>query len=65
MAGMNSEYTTTGWSYITLGIDRVPVHCGRQALDLDLGEWECSQCDAVTHVREIPNWQTMHPHPNS
>jgi hypothetical protein len=51
----------SAWSYVTLGYDNVPVHCGRQALDLDLGEWECGHCDSVIHVRNIPNWPTRRP----
>lgn len=45
-----------GWGYVDLGRDRIPTHCGGQALDLDLGEWECRHCDATVHVRQIPGW---------
>jgi hypothetical protein len=45
-----------GWTYTQDGAQRIPVHCGGQALDLDLGEWECRACDDVIHVRRIPGW---------
>lgn len=53
-----SDKPGNGWSYIQAGWQRVPVHCGGQALDLDLGEWECRHCEQVIHVRHIPGWQT-------
>lgn len=53
---MSSDTTATGWTYTTLGFQRIPVHCARQAFDLDMGEWECAHCEAVVHVRAIPGW---------
>lgn len=47
-----------GWTYTQDGAQRIPVHCGGQALDLDLGEWECRACDTTVHVRNIPGWRT-------
>jgi hypothetical protein len=52
-----------GWGYITDGGQRIPTHCGGQALDLDLGEWECRACDTTVHVRHIPGWRTTPPAP--
>lgn len=48
--------SANGWSLINIGSQLIPVHCGRQAMDLDLGEWECGRCDSVVHVRQIPGW---------
>ena len=59
---MSSDTTSApGWTYTTLGAQRIPVHCGRQAYDLDMGEWECSWCEAVVHVRGIPGWTARTP----
>jgi len=49
---------TAPWSFNWLGTQRIPVHCGHMADDLDLGEWECRGCDTVVHVRDIPGWLT-------
>ncbi|WP_345699157.1 hypothetical protein [Kitasatospora terrestris] len=62
---MSSNTTSTppanGWTYTTLGAQNIPVHCGRQAFDEDLGEWLCATCDAVTHVRDIEGWPGHRP----
>lgn len=60
---MSSDTTPSDWSYTTLGNQRIPVHCGRQAYDLDMGEWECAHCEAVGHVRSIPGWTARTPPP--
>lgn len=53
-----TDNPTTGWTFIDLGGQNIPVHCGTQAFDLDLGEWQCAHCDVVVHVRDIPGWPT-------
>jgi hypothetical protein len=57
----NTSPAGNGWTFITCGGQRIPVHCGRQAFDLDLGEWECSLCDTPVHVRDIDGWRTTTP----
>ncbi|MFE2912835.1 hypothetical protein [Kitasatospora indigofera] len=57
MSSETSPAAGDGWTYITSGSQRIPVHCGGQALDLDLGEWECRACDTTVHVREITGWR--------
>ena len=59
-----TDHTTTAprrtdWHTTRLGSQPIPVHCGRLAYDIDLGEWECAWCDDRVHVRDIPDW----PHP--
>lgn len=54
----SSNMPGADWGFVDLGRDRVATHCGTQAFDLDLGEWECARCDAVVHVRTIPGWST-------
>ncbi|BAJ31747.1 hypothetical protein KSE_59770 [Kitasatospora setae KM-6054] len=44
------------WKTTSLGSQPIPVHCGRLAYDIDLGEWECAWCDDRIHVRDIPDW---------
>lgn len=46
-----------GWTFIVHGPQRIPVHCGGMADDLDLGLWECRHCETQTHVRDIPGWR--------
>ncbi len=56
MSDTTSPGPGDGWGYTTSGGQRIPIHCGRQAYDLDLGEWECALCDAPVHVRDITGW---------
>ncbi|MGW4694656.1 hypothetical protein ACWEO1_20010 [Kitasatospora cineracea] len=55
----NPTLPRADWGTTFLGGQPIPVHCGRLAYDIDLGEWECAWCDDRVHVRNVPGW----PHP--
>lgn len=40
-------------------VDRIPVHCGRQADHFGDGEWECQRCEARVHQRNVPGQQVF------
>ncbi len=56
MTDTGSTTLRTDWMTRNLGSQTIPVHCGRLAYDMDLGEWECAWCDDRVHVRNIPGW---------